>query len=143
MFLAYVIASVLATQVILARIEALGVTVDLRDRLYATGHDIVGLLGTYLPLMLIAFLVAMPVAAGLGKLLPRLRFVFFGLAGIAAVVAIHLIMKQVLGLNGIAAVREPLGLGLQGFAGWCGGYLFHLFMGYAHRPMEPAEVFIR
>lgn len=141
-FGAYVLGCVLATQVILARIETLGVTVDLRDRLYATGHDIVGMLTSYLPLMLIAFLLAMPVAAWLGRLLPRLRFALFGLAGAAAVIALHLIMKQVLGLNGIAAVRDQHGLLLQGLAGWFGGYLFFLFLGHAHKDVEQADLFI-
>ena len=42
-------------------------------------------------------------------------------------------MRQVLGLNGIAAARETPGLLLQGAAGLFGGYLFYVFMGWAHR----------
>lgn len=138
---AYALGSVLATQVILARIEAMGFPVTLRDRLHATGHDLLGLAGSYLPLMAVAYLFALPVAVALSSRLPRLRVVLYGLAGAAAVTAIHLVMKQVLGLNGIAAVRDPHGLALQALAGWFGGYLFFVFTGRAHRsgpaPGEP------
>jgi hypothetical protein len=130
---AYVVASIFATQVILGELQAMAMPVTLRDRLHATGHDLIGLAGTYLPLMLVAFVVAMPIAAGLSRYVPRARVVLYGLAGTMAILAIHLIMKAVLGLNGIAAVREPAGLALQCLAGWFGGYLFYVFTGRAHR----------
>ena len=130
---AYVLASALATQVILARLTGLGMPVTLRDRLEATGHDLVGLASSYLPLMLLAYLLALPVAVFLGRYLDRYRALVYGLAGAGAVIAIHLIMKAVLGLNGIAAARDLHGLLLQGLAGSFGGYLFFVFTGQAHR----------
>lgn len=130
---AYLLGSLFATQVILARIEAMGFSVALRDRLHATAHDIVGLSTSYLPLVALAFLLALPVAVGLSSWLPRLRLYLYGLAGAVAITAIHVAMKQVLGLNGIAAVRDPHGLALQAVAGWFGGYLFYVFTGRAHR----------
>ncbi len=133
---AYVLGSIFSTQVILARIEAMGIPITLRDRFHATGHDVLGLAGSYLPLMLLAFLIALPVAAGLCRFIPRGRVLVYGLAGFVAVLAIHLIMKAVLGLNGIASVRDLDGLMLQGLAGWLGGYLFFVFTGQAHRPNE-------
>lgn len=130
---AYIVGSVFATQTILAELQAMAMPVTLRDRLYATWHDLLGLTTSYLPLMLIAFLIAMPVAVGLSRYLPRARLFLYGLAGAAAILVLHLIMKAVLGLNGIAAVREPAGLALQCLAGWFGGYLFYVFTGRAHR----------
>ena len=130
---AYVLGSVLATQVILAKVSSLGLPVTLRDRLHATGHDVLGMATSYLPLMLIAFLVAIPVAVYLGRLLPKKQALLFTLAGIVAVIALHLTMKAVLGLNGVAAVREWHGLMLQGVAGGLGGYLFFVFTGRAVR----------
>jgi hypothetical protein len=126
-------ASVLATQVILERVYALGLPITLRDRIGATIHDLLGMLDTYLPLIAVAFLVAMPVAWWLGRYLRRGRFVVYGLAGATAVLAIHLSIKAVLGLNGIAAVRDSHGLALQALAGFLGGYLFFVFTGQAHR----------
>lgn len=130
---AYIVGSIFATQVILSELQALAMPITLRDRLHASGHDLLGMASSYLPLMLIAFLVAMPVAAGLSRFVPRARVYLYGLAGAAAILALHLVMEAVLGLNGIAAVREPLGLALQCLAGWFGGYLFFVFTGRAHR----------
>lgn len=125
--------SLLATQVILAGLAPMGIPVTLRDTVRASWHDVIGLGTSYLPLMAVAFAVAMPLAVFIGRYVERLRVVIYCLAGTAGVVAIHLIMKAVLGLNGIAAVREPEGLALQGLAGWFGGYLFYVFTGQAHR----------
>jgi len=130
---AYVVGSIFATQVILAKLEAMAMPVTLRDRLHATGHDLLGLATSYLPLMLIALLIALPVAAGLSRYVPRARVFLYCLAGALAIYALHTLMKAVLGLTGIAAVREPLGLGLQCLAGAFGGYLFYVFTGRAHR----------
>lgn len=130
---AYLLGSVLATQVILARVQAMGVSVTMRDRFAASFHDIFGLAASYLPLMLLTFLLALPVAAGIGKYVPRLRVILYGLVSTLAVLAIHIAIKAVLGLNGIAAVRDTHGLLLQGLAGWFGGYLFFVFTGRAHR----------
>lgn len=125
--------SIFATLVILATIERFDVPVTLRDRMGAISHDLLGMTTSYLPLMALAFLVAMPGAVLLGRYLDRLRFALYGAAGFAAVICLHLAMQAVLGLNGIAAVRELHGLLLQGIAGWFGGYLFYLAMGQAHR----------
>ncbi|MEM6543831.1 MAG: hypothetical protein AAF991_10045 [Pseudomonadota bacterium] len=133
---AYAVASVLATQLILANVESMGLAVTMRDRLHATNHDLFGLFPTYVPLLLIAFVIAMPVAVGLARLLPKSATALFVLAGFVAVLAIHLIMKQVLGLNGIAAVREVHGLLSQALAGAFGGYLYFVFSGRAFRKEE-------
>lgn len=130
---AYALGSVLATLTILAKLESMSIPVTLRDRLHASVHDLAGLATSYLPLLLIAFAIAMPVAVFLGNKLPRVRVLIYGLAGAVAVVALHLTLKAVLGLNGIAAVRELHGLALQALAGWFGGYLFFVFTGQAHR----------
>ena len=130
---AYALASVLATQIILEKLQDMGVPVTLRDRLAATSHDLVCLAPTYLPLLLVSFLLAMPVAAWLANRFPLASAELFALGGFVAVIALHLILKQALGLNGIAAVRELNGLFLQGFAGALGGYLFFVFSGRAHR----------
>ena len=130
---AYIVGSIFATQTILAELQAMAVPVTMRDRLHASWHDLLGLTTSYLPLMLLAFLVAMPVAAGLSRYLPKARVFLYVLGGAVAILALHVIMKAVLGLNGIAAVREPLGLALQCLAGCFGGYLFYVFTGRAHR----------
>ena len=47
------------------------------------------------------------------------------LAGFVGLIAIHLIMKAVVGMTGVAATRTLAGLLAQGIAGALGGYLFH------------------
>jgi len=68
--LAYVLASMLATQSNLGNVEMLGMDVGLADRAGATFHDIIGMSSSSLLLMLIAFALALPVATGFTKLLP-------------------------------------------------------------------------
>lgn len=130
---AYALGSVFATLTILAKLESMAIPVTMRDRLQAIVHDLIGLATSYLPLLLIAFAVAMPVAVYLGNRLARVRVLIYGLAGASAVLVLHLTMKAVLGVNGIAAVRELPGLALQALAGWFGAYLFFVFTGQAHR----------
>jgi len=129
---AYALASILATQTILAQVQELGLPVTFRDRLHATGHDLVGLFMTYAPLILIAYLIAMPVGIWLSNRYRDYSAEFLGLAGFAAVLALHLIMKQTLGVNGIAAAREVIGLLLQSAAGAFGGFLYYVFSGRAN-----------
>ncbi|MFN2328183.1 MAG: hypothetical protein ABR612_04650 [Chromatocurvus sp.] len=128
-FIAYLLASVAASQVILAQVTAMGVAVSLTDRLSASLHDLLGLASSYLVLIAVAFALAMPVAAGLHRLLPRQRALFYTLAGFLAIVALHLIMKAVLGVSGIAATRSLPGLLSQGAAGAAGGLCFHALTG--------------
>lgn len=122
---AYVIGCLLATQVVLGNLADMGVDISLTTRLQASLHDLLGM-SAYLLLILVAFVIAMPVAAGLVRihLVPGTRVFWFTLAGFAALVALHLIMRQVLGLYPVAAAREPLGLLLQGLAGAVGGFLY-------------------
>jgi len=123
--LAYVLASMLATQSNLGNVEMLGMDVGLADRAGATFHDIIGMSSSYLLLILIAFVLGLPVAAGLTKLLPGQRAVLYALAGFTAIVALHVIMKAALGVSGIAATRTLAGLVAQGAAGAVGGLCFH------------------
>ena len=120
----YLIASVTATQFVLQEVAALGPAVPWSVRLDTTGRDLVGLAGSYLPLLALAFLLALPVAAGLTRLVPAARPAWYLAAGFVAVLALHLIMKAVLGVTGIAATRSLAGLLAQGVAGAVGGGLF-------------------
>lgn len=125
-FAAYVLASLLATQVVLQDLVAMGVEVDFETRLRASLHDLLGLASTYLLLVFLAFILAMPAAAVLVRLhlIPGSRNLWFSLAGLAALILLNVIMRQVLGVWPLAAAREWGGLLLQGFAGAVGGYLY-------------------
>jgi len=122
---AFLLGSILVTQFNLANIADMGMEVTLAVRLQATLHDIGGLAGTYLPLIAVAFLIALLVASGLLKVFPSRAQLLYLLAGGVALVAVHMTMKAVLGLSGIAATRTIAGLLSQGLAGVLGGYLFY------------------
>ena len=126
---AYVIGSLLATQVVLANLASMGVDISLATRLDASLHDLLGMSTSYLLLILVAFIIALPVAAGLSKWLGA-RALWFTLAGFVALVMLHVIMRQVLGVWPIAAAREWPGLLMQGGAGAVGGFLYS----YISRP---------
>ena len=122
---AYLLACILFTQTILAAVQSFGLEVSMADRLAATWHDILGMASSYLLLILVAFVLGLPVAAGLARWLPNRRALLFTLAGFVAVVALHVIMKSVLGVSGIATTRTLTGLIGQGLAGALGGYCYH------------------
>ncbi len=121
---AFLLASILATQFILGNVQELGMDVTAAVRLQATLHDIAGLATSYLPLLAVAFLIALPVTGGLRKVFPSRPLLLYALAGAVAVITLHLTMKAALGLSGIAATRTTLGLLSQGLAGALGGYLY-------------------
>ena len=124
---AYIIGCLLATQVVLGNLADMGVDISLATRLQASFHDLLGMTA-YLLLILVAFVIAMPVAAGLVRihLVPGTRVFWFTLAGFVALVALHLIMRQVLGVYPVAAARDLGGLLLQGLAGAVGGFLYSI-----------------
>jgi hypothetical protein len=121
---AFVTGSIFATQFILANVSAMGMEVTPGVRLQATFHDLVGLSGTYLPMIAVALLIALSAATRLAKLFPGQRLVLFVLAGSLGLISIHVIIKAVLGLSGIAATRTLAGLLSQGLAGALGGYVY-------------------
>ena len=121
---AYVLASVASTQSVLANLTEMGVTIELNTRFEAIGHDLLGLMTIYLPIIAIAFLVAWPVTALIVKWLPRTRTMGYVLAGFVAIIAAHLLLKQLVDITGIAAARTTFGLVVQGLAGAAGGLIF-------------------
>ena len=82
--MAYLLASTFSTLMIMAGLMEMAMPVSATDVVAAVWFDWLGLLGSYLPLVAIAFLIALPVAGQLhGRLgFPR-RFIY-ALAGFAA-----------------------------------------------------------
>ncbi len=121
---AYILASIASTQSVLANLAEMGVSIELHTRFEAIGHDLLGLLSIYLPIIAVAFLIAWPVTALIVKWLPRLRTAGYVLGGFVAIVGAHLILKQLVDITGIAAARTTFGLVVQGLAGAAGGLMF-------------------
>ena len=122
----YVMGAIFISQGNIARIIAMDFDVTLAQRFDAAIHDVTHMTDIYLPVIAVSFLIAMPVASLIIKYVPNLRMIGYVLAGAAGLVAIHLIMKMVLGFSGIAPTRTFVGLLAQAIAGGLGGYLYHL-----------------
>ena len=122
---AYVLGAIFISQGNIASIIAMDFDVSVAQRFEAALHDVMHMTNIYLPVIAVSYFVSMPVARFIIKYVPQQRAILYALAGAVGLVAIHLIMKMVLGLTGIAATRTFVGLLAQAIAGGVGGYLFH------------------
>ena len=123
---AYVIAVLFYTQINLSNLTDLGIDISFSDRLAAASHDLLSMTGMYLPIMLVALLVAFSLAAIVIRFLPNLRTLGFVLAGMVGVLALVLFFSSFLGTNPIAVTRSSLGLLSQCGAGGIGGLVYAL-----------------
>jgi hypothetical protein len=124
--LAFVLASVLSTQMILANVQSMGLDVPMGVRLTTTFQDLLGMASSYLLLITVAFIVALPVAAWLARLAPERSALLFALAGFVAVAVLHLALKMALGIHPLAVTRTLPGLLGQCLAGAVGGWCYYL-----------------
>lgn len=122
----YIVGVMFIGQGNLAAVAEMGLTIGFRDRLQTLVHDLTHMVAIYLPLVAVSSIIAFSVAAGIIRLTPSLRLFGYVSAGFVALIAMHVIMKTVLGLTGVAPTRTMIGLLAQGIAGAFGGYLFHL-----------------
>lgn len=120
----YLIGAALATQHVLAQLTSMGMNIDFGIWAHTTLHDLIGMAGTYLPLISVAFLVALPVVLLICRMRPGWRRIGYTVGFFAAIMAMHLLMPLVLNVNAVASTRTLSGLLQQGLAGAVGGYLF-------------------
>jgi len=123
---AYILGAIFISQCNIASIISMNFDVTLAQRFEAAIHDVTHMTDIYLPIIAISYLIALPIAALFIKYMPNLRMIGYVLGGAAGLLAIHLIMKLVLGVSGIAPTRTIIGLLAQAIAGGVGGYLFQL-----------------
>ena len=121
---AYLLASITATQSVIARLVEMGVEVNFADRLRMTLHDVAGMAGMFLPLIAAAFLVAFLLTALLCRWLGRRPIALYILAGAIALIAIHLSLNLAFGITPVAIARTMGGLLIQGLAGAVGAYFY-------------------
>jgi hypothetical protein len=121
----YILGAAFVSQGNIAAVTSMGFEISMAKRFEAMMHDITSMYDIYLILIAIALLIALPVAEFIIRRFPELRMVGYLSAGFVAMVAIHVILKAVLGLSGIAPTRELFGLLAQGIAGALGGFVFH------------------
>lgn len=121
----YLVGAAFISQGNLGALAGMGFEVTLPQRLAAIFHDISQMYDLFLPLVAIGLLVGFGVAAGIIHFAPHLQLLGYVSAGFLSMIALHLILKALLGLSGIAPTRELIGLLAQGLAGAVGGYVFH------------------
>ncbi len=131
---AYLVGCVVVSQGNIASVVALGFDVTLSQRIDSAIHDIANMTPIYLPLIAISFLIALPVSAWVISRFPHLKRLGYVLGGCVALIAIHVILKTVLGLSGVATTRTLAGLLAQGLAGAIGGYCYYRAITWQRQP---------
>ncbi|MFT4993719.1 MAG: hypothetical protein ACI965_000740 [Paraglaciecola sp.] len=120
----FILASLAHSQFVLAELRALGIKIDLANRLTMSIDDLLGLLPIYAPAIGLSLLVALGTAALLKKYRPQLTPLLYPLAGFVAILVMLLAMHPILGITLIAGARSTLGFVSQCLAGLIGGWLF-------------------
>ena len=120
--LAYVVGSVLGTQVVLSNVASMGLDVTLAMRLSSSLSDLWGLLGTLLPLMAIALLPGWLMLDWIGRR-PTMSVApaWYVLTGAAGIAILHPALNWVFDVDVFAPARTMLGLLGQAVAGGLGG----------------------
>lgn len=123
--MAYLVGCLVISQSNIAAVTGMGFEITLSQRWQTAIHDIANMTNLYLPLIAVAYLIALPVTAGVIRVASAPRLLGYLVGGFVALVAIHVAIKLLLGMSGIAPTRTLVGLCLQGFAGAAGGYCFY------------------
>lgn len=116
--------SLIQTQFNMASLMQLGVEIGWGDRVAATWHDLINFTPAYALLVSIAFAIAWPVAALLGRWLPEQRSLRFTLAGFAAIWMMIAVMNLALPVTAIAATRSLTGVFALSLAGAIAGWIY-------------------
>lgn len=118
------LASLSSTHFVLGALADLDVNIGFADRLYAYGHDLLGMGGLFGTIVALGFFIAFPVAALPARFWPASRTACYVAAGATAIMVALLAMQAVFGIMPIAGARSWAGLVGQGAAGAVGGLVF-------------------
>jgi hypothetical protein len=121
---AYLLASVMATQSVVSSLSGMGVDVSFAGRAAMTLRDIGGMAGMFLPMIAFSLLIAFMATALICRYWNQWRIPLYIIAGAAALVCIHLALNLAFGITPVAIARTAAGLGLQAVAGAAGGYTY-------------------
>ncbi|NND01041.1 MAG: hypothetical protein HKN85_12745 [Gammaproteobacteria bacterium] len=117
--------SIFSTQMVIAGLQSLGVSVPLNTRLIMTFQDF-AILQTLLPVVAACYLVGFLLAALGHYKLRGNRLAWYVTAGGSALLVALLVLSAVLQLMPVAGARTAIGLLTQTLAGAIGGYVFSL-----------------
>jgi len=123
------IASILSSQMVIAKLAGLGLKTSFSDRLSMTGYDLYHFAGLYGLFILLAFMIAFQVAEILSRRINLSRRLIFTSAGIVAIlVMLNLMQRVFFGVPIIGGARESFGHILQALAGGIGGWVYAKLM---------------
>lgn len=123
-FAAYLVASIISTQMILHQVARFELPIPFDVRLDTTLHDLMGMMQMYLPLVAASLLIGFPVSALARRFVPIPRWLGYTIAGGAALWALHLIMFALFDIHALPVTRTALGMAGQVLAGLVGGLVF-------------------
>lgn len=121
---AYVLATVTATQSVVARLGEMGVEIRFAERLAMTLSDLAGMAGMFLPLIAFGFIIAFLATALLCRWWDRWRLPLYIAAGACAVACIHIALNLAFEITPVAIARSLPGLLIQALAGAAGGFTY-------------------
>jgi hypothetical protein len=121
---AYILTSIVSTQLVLADIQSFGLAVSFGDRVQATLHDLLGLALPLLVLIGLSFLVAFAVARYAFRTIGGNKMMWFMVAGFTSVPAGIVLIKYFMGGTLLASARTSLGMLLVALCGMAGGWVF-------------------
>lgn len=121
---AFILASLLHSQFVMAELTLLGVEISLNDRLSMSLDDLIGLFPTYGIVIAISFLIAFIVATVFIKKLSLSPLILYTLAGGVGLSVALLAMQPILDITLLAGARSTFGFLCQSLAGAIGGGVF-------------------
>ena len=120
---AAIFASLFSSHIVYSQLIDLGVQIPFSTRISSLVADL-GILGAFIPLMGVAFLLGFLVAKFVVAKTGGNKVVWYALAGASSWLVAIFILEAVFGLMPIGGARSIVGLMLQSLAGLIGGVIF-------------------
>ena len=119
---AYIVGSVIGTQMILYSVSTMALEVTLNARLGSTVNDLVGLSASLLPMMAVSLVIPWLACDFVTRRHLHLRSpLLYGLAAAFAIAILHIALSRIFGMDVFAPARTLAGLLGQCLAGAIGG----------------------
>jgi len=122
----YTLAVIGYSQINLLNLVEMGIAVDFAMRVQTLQHDLVSMLDLFLPIVIVALLLAFLIGAMIIRRVPHLRTIGYVLAGTMGIYGVIVSLGLMMGTNPIAVTRSAAGLLSQVAAGAVGGLVFAL-----------------
>jgi len=119
-----VAAILLHTQMVLAALNNIDISIPMSDRLYMSVQDLLGLLPVYGAIILLGLAIAFSITKLIRKFFTVKPIAIYPIAGAAALFVILISMQPILDITLLAGARSTTGIILQAVAGALGGVLF-------------------